>query len=97
MAAKVKVSQDGNISFTASENVPTTPKKFRNSQEIAAFYRFIYEHDLQKEASEIIEKHWVLRLEQKAEAKAAKKAAKKAEKLAAKKAPAKKAKAKKKK
>lgn len=77
MASKVKVSQDGNISFTASENVPSTPKKFRKSQEIAAFYRFIYEHDLQKEAFDTIEFHWVERQKEKVAKKAEKKAKRK--------------------
>jgi len=55
---KVKVSQDGSISFSTSENIPTSPKKFRKSPEIASFYRFVYEHDLQKEAFEIVSQHW---------------------------------------
>lgn len=72
--AKVKVSQDGNISFTASEKIPTSPKKFRKSSEISSFYRFIYEHDLQKEAFEIVENIWKVR---RAEKVAPKKASKK--------------------
>lgn len=54
MAAKVKVNQDGGINFTTSESIPSSPKKFRKSHEISAFYRFIYEHDLRIEAFEVI-------------------------------------------
>ncbi|MCB0309436.1 MAG: hypothetical protein KDD50_06600 [Bdellovibrionales bacterium] len=57
MAGKVKITQDGDISFSASDSIPTSVKKFRKSPEISAFYKFIYEHDLQREASEIIEYH----------------------------------------
>ncbi len=56
MAEKVKLSKDGSsIDFVQSESVPTSLKKFRQSPEIEGFYRFIYENDLQKEASEILE------------------------------------------
>lgn len=61
MAAKVKVNQDGGINFTASESIPTTPKKFRKSHEVAGFYKFIYEHDLRQEAFDVIEDQLLLR------------------------------------
>lgn len=55
MAAKVKLSKDGSsIDFTASDTLPTSTKKFRQSPEIEGFYRFIYENGLQKEAYEIL-------------------------------------------
>ena len=54
--AKVSLSGDGSsIKFSASEQVPTTLRKFRQSQEIEGLYRFIYENDLQKEALDIVE------------------------------------------
>ena len=37
-------------SDTKSENVSMSLKKFRQSPEAEAFYRFIHEHSLQKEA-----------------------------------------------
>ncbi len=56
MAEKVKLSKDGSsIDFVQSESIPTSMKKFRQSPEIEGFYRFVYENDLQKEASEIME------------------------------------------
>lgn len=61
MAAKVKVNQDGGINFTASESIPSSPKKFRKSHEVAAFYKFIYEHDLRQEAFDIIDDQLQLR------------------------------------
>ncbi|MAE74762.1 MAG: hypothetical protein CL675_11750 [Bdellovibrionaceae bacterium] len=54
MAGKVKLSQDGSINFTKSDNIPTSQKKFRQSPEIEGFYRFVYENDLQKEAYDIL-------------------------------------------
>lgn len=55
MATKVKLSKDGSsIDFTASDTLPTSLKKFRQSPEIEGFYRFIYENGLQKEAYEIL-------------------------------------------
>ncbi|MBC86867.1 MAG: hypothetical protein CL677_06770 [Bdellovibrionaceae bacterium] len=65
MSGKVKVSQDGSISFSTTENIPSSPKKFRKSPEIAAFYKFVFEHDLQKEAYEIVHSHWVERKHEK--------------------------------
>jgi hypothetical protein len=57
MAEKVKLSEDGSsIDFTASDSLPTSIKKFRQSPEIEGFYRFVYENDLQREAFEILEK-----------------------------------------
>lgn len=51
---KVKISTDGTIDFKAGESIPTTAKKFRQSPEIEAFYRFIYENDLRMEALEVL-------------------------------------------
>jgi hypothetical protein len=57
MAEKVKLSEDGSsIDFTASDSLPTSIKKFRQSPEIEGFYRFVYENDLQREAYDILEK-----------------------------------------
>jgi hypothetical protein len=53
---KVKLSKDGSsIDFTASDNLPTSTKKFRQSPEIEGFYRFIYENDLRAEGAEILD------------------------------------------
>ena len=53
--SQVKLSQDGSsIDFSASEELPTTVKKFRQSAEIEGFYRFVYENNLQKEALSIL-------------------------------------------
>ncbi|MGE3759298.1 MAG: hypothetical protein AB7H97_16150 [Pseudobdellovibrionaceae bacterium] len=77
---KVKLSKDGSsIDFTASESIPTSMKKFRQSPEIEGFYRFIYENDLQKEALEILEK---IILQRKAAKKSAKDSAKETAKAA---------------
>ena len=44
MANKPNLSKDGNfIDFKASESLPTTAKKFRQSPEIQGFYSFVYE------------------------------------------------------
>ena len=54
---KVKLSKDGSsIDFVASENLPTSMKKFRQSPEIEGFYRFIFENDLRTEGHEILAK-----------------------------------------
>ena len=56
MAEKVKLSEDGSsIDFVASDSLPTSTKKFRQSPEIEGFYRFVYENDLQREAFEILD------------------------------------------
>lgn len=56
MAEKVKLSEDGSsIDFVTSDSLPTSSKKFRQSPEIEGFYRFVYENDLQREASDILE------------------------------------------
>ena len=55
MSGNVKIDDAGDISFKTSETIPTSPKKFRKSPEIAAFYKFIYEHDLQREAFQIVD------------------------------------------
>jgi hypothetical protein len=53
---KVKLSKDGSsIDFVASDNLPTSTKKFRQSPEIEGFYRFIFENDLRSEASDILD------------------------------------------
>ncbi|MBK7890271.1 MAG: hypothetical protein IPJ84_05300 [Bdellovibrionales bacterium] len=52
---KVKLSKDGNsIDFVASDSLPTSSKKFRQSPEIEGFYRFVYENDLRVESYEIL-------------------------------------------
>lgn len=54
---KVKISADGSsIDFVASESLPLSPKKFRESPELEGFFRFIYENDLRKEALQIIDR-----------------------------------------
>lgn len=59
---KVKVSEDGtSIDFKQSESLPMSPKKFRQSPELEGFYRFIYENDLRREGSIIIEKILMIR------------------------------------
>lgn len=56
MAEKVKLSEDGSsIDFVQSDSLPSSLKKFRQSPEIEGFYRFIYENDLQREASDILD------------------------------------------
>ncbi len=52
--SKVKVSNTGKIDFVQAETLPRSIKKFRQSPEIEAFYRFVYENDLQEEAYEVI-------------------------------------------
>ncbi len=67
---KVKVSADGSsIDFQQSENLPMSPKKFRQSPELEGFYRFIYENDLRREASIIVEKIMLIRKANKAASK----------------------------
>lgn len=72
---KVKLSKDGSsIDFVASDSLPTSVKKFRQSPEIEGFYRFIYENDLRGEGLEILDRI-ILRRKGEAEvAKLAKKA-----------------------
>ncbi|MCM2281906.1 MAG: hypothetical protein NDI61_08685 [Bdellovibrionaceae bacterium] len=54
---KVKLSKDGSsIDFVASDSLPTSVKKFRQSPEIEGFYRFIFENDLRVEGYEILYK-----------------------------------------
>lgn len=53
---KVQLSKDGSsIDFVASDNLPTSTKKFRQSPEIEGFYRFIFENDLRAEGAEILD------------------------------------------
>jgi hypothetical protein len=55
--SKVKLSEDGSsIDFTASDSLPASMKKFRQSPEIEGFYRFVYENDLQRESFEILDR-----------------------------------------
>jgi len=86
---KVKVSTDGTIDFKTDQSIPTTAKRFRQSQEIEAFYRFVMENDLREEALAILsviqEEREALRLlekeEKKRERQLARKQAKEQEKL----------------
>src|SRR4030067_3331855 len=55
MASKVNLSKDGSaIEFKASESLPTTAKKFRQTPEIQGFYSFVYDNGLQRESYEIL-------------------------------------------
>ena len=75
---KVKLSKDGSsIDFVASDNLPSSIKKFRQSPEIEGFYRFIFENDLRAEAVEILDRIIHRRKLETEAAKAAKKSAKK--------------------
>lgn len=68
---KVKISADGSsIDFVASESLPMSPKKFRESPELEGFYRFIYENDLRKEAAVIIDRIFLARKAKKLQKKA---------------------------
>ena len=54
---KVKISKDGkSINFVTQEQLPASPKKFRQSPELEGFYRFLHENDLRKEALEVIDR-----------------------------------------
>lgn len=65
---KVKLSKDGSsIDFVASDSLPTSTKKFRQSPEIEGFYRFIFENDLRAEGAEILDKIIVRRKEEREE------------------------------
>ena len=74
---KVKVNTDGSIDFKTGESIPTTAKRFKQSPEIEAFYRFIYENDLKEEALSILNKIRGQREELKTTKKKKKKEAKK--------------------
>jgi len=86
---KVKVSTDGTIDFKTDQAIPTTAKRFRQSQEIEAFYRFVMENDLREEGLAILsviqEEREALRLlekeQKKRERQEARKLAKEQEKL----------------
>jgi len=86
---KVKVSTDGTIDFKTDQAIPTTAKRFRQSQEIEAFYRFVMENDLREEGLAILsviqEEREALRLlekeQKKLERQQARKLAKEQEKL----------------
>lgn len=66
MAKKVKLSKDGSsIDFVASDTIPNSMKKFRQSPEIEGFYRFISENDLRSEAYQIIRSIFLQRKAQK--------------------------------
>lgn len=51
---KVKVSTDGTIDFKTDETIPSTAKRFKQSPEIEAFYRFVNENDLREESLAIL-------------------------------------------
>ncbi|MES2857346.1 MAG: hypothetical protein V4692_15860 [Bdellovibrionota bacterium] len=54
---KVKLSKDGSsIDFVASDSLPTSTKKFRQSPEIEGFYRFLFENDLRAEGVDILDR-----------------------------------------
>ena len=86
---KVKVSTDGTIDFKTDQAIPTTANRFRQSQEIEAFYRFVMENDLREEGLAILsviqEEREALRLlekeQKKRERQEARKLAKEQEKL----------------
>lgn len=78
---KVKVSNDGTIDFKTGESIPTTPKRFRQSPEIEAFYRFVHENDLREEALKVLNQIREEREEQKVLEKEKKKEEKKLAKL----------------
>ena len=81
---KVKVSTDGTIDFKTDQSIPTTAKRFRQSQEIEAFYRFIMENDLREEGLAILkviqEEREALRIFEKEEKKRERQEARKAAK-----------------
>ena len=85
---KVKVNTDGSIDFKTGESIPTTAKRFRQSPEIEAFYRFVYENDLREEAlfvlSDIQEQREELKALEKEKKKEAKKQARAATKTTSK-------------
>lgn len=81
---KVKVNTDGSIDFKTGESIPTTAKRFRQSPEIEAFYRFVYENDLREEALLVLDDIREQREELKALEKEAKKEAKKQARAASK-------------
>lgn len=51
---KVKVSTDGTIDYKTDDSIPSTVKRFKQSPEIEAFYRFVLENDLREEAHAIL-------------------------------------------
>jgi hypothetical protein len=71
---RVKISADGSsIDFVASDSLPLSPKKFRESPELEGFYRFIYENDLRRESLQIIDRIYLARKAKKLEKKIASK------------------------
>lgn len=72
--AKATTEQAG-----ATEQLPSSFKKFRQLPEMEAFYRFVYENDLRKEGKTILDR---ILLQRKAEKLAARSSKKKAAKLA---------------
>ena len=58
---------------SGNEQLPSTFKKFRLLPEVEAFYRFVYENDLRKEAKKILERIILQRKSAKASAKAKRK------------------------
>ncbi len=70
---KVKISADGSsIDFVASDSLPMSPKKFRESPELEGFYRFIYENDLRRESLQIMDRIFLARKAKRFEKKLAK-------------------------
>ncbi len=58
----IELTNDGNIKFQHLETIPSNLKKFGNSAELKVFYQFIYENNLQEEASELLKKIHTKRL-----------------------------------
>ena len=61
MATQKATAEERTTPEISTEALPMSPKKFRQSPELEGFYRFIYENDLRREASLIIEKILLIR------------------------------------
>lgn len=60
--ASVWYSQKKNkIEYEESDSFPTAPKKFRQSAELEALYKFIYENNLRREFFPILNKLYKLK------------------------------------
>ena len=56
----IKLSKDEKtLEFKGMAKLPTTPKKFRQSEELHEFYKFIYENDLRRETLKIVNEIYV--------------------------------------
>jgi hypothetical protein len=76
--AQVKVANDGrSIDFVQADTIPASPKKFRQSQELKEFYRFLFDNDLRREALSVVDQVLLARRMKKAQEKSAKSAARK--------------------